>query len=83
MSNVAASVRPHFIGLPLRAWAYALRIWLAMTAALYAGFWLQLGTASSAAVTVGILALPTITVAISCERVLLGLGGLFARGTRR
>ncbi|WP_244936700.1 FUSC family protein [Methylobacterium currus] len=43
---------------PLSAWAYALRIWLAMMLALAAGFWLQLESASSAAVTVAILAQP-------------------------
>ena len=43
---------------PPSAWFFALRIWLAMVLALYAGFWLQLPTASSAAVTVGILAQP-------------------------
>jgi len=46
-------------GFPLSAWAFALRIWVAMMVALYAAFWLQLGSASSAAVTVGILALQT------------------------
>src|SRR5258705_7099326 len=44
---------------PLSTWAFALRIWAAMMVALYAAFWLQLESASSAAVTVGILALPT------------------------
>jgi uncharacterized membrane protein YccC len=46
-------------GFPLSAWAFALRIWAAMLLALYAAFWLQLESASSAAVTVGILALQT------------------------
>ena len=46
-------------GFPLSTWAFALRIWVAMMVALYAAFWLQLESASSAAVTVGILALPT------------------------
>jgi uncharacterized membrane protein YccC len=46
-------------GFPLSAWAFALRIWAAMMVALYAAFWLQLDSASSAAVTVGILALQT------------------------
>jgi uncharacterized membrane protein YccC len=46
-------------GFPLSAWAFALRIWAAMVVALYAAFWLQLESASSAAVTVAILALPT------------------------
>ncbi|MEA1833835.1 FUSC family protein [Methylobacterium durans] len=40
------------------AWAFALRIWLAMMLALYAAFWLQLESASSAAVCVAILAQP-------------------------
>jgi uncharacterized membrane protein YccC len=48
-----------FAGFPLSAWAFALRIWAAMMVALYAAFWLQLESASSAAVTVGILALQT------------------------
>jgi uncharacterized membrane protein YccC len=40
------------------AWAFALRIWLAMVLALYAAFWLQLEGASSAMVCVAILAQP-------------------------
>ena len=48
-----------FIGLPLTAWGFAFRTWIAMMASLYAAFWLQLQSASSAAVCVGILALPT------------------------
>lgn len=40
------------------AWAFALRIWIAMMLALYAAFWLQLDSASSAAVGVAILAQP-------------------------
>src|ERR1700682_957687 len=46
-------------GFPLSAWAFALRIWAAMMVALYAAFWLQLESASSAAVTVGVHALQT------------------------
>ena len=46
-------------GFPPSAWAFALRIWAAMMLGLYAAFWLQLESASSAAVTVGILALQT------------------------
>src|SRR6266478_438508 len=46
-------------GFPLSTWAFALRIWAAMMVALYAAFWLQLESASSAAVTVAILALQT------------------------
>jgi uncharacterized membrane protein YccC len=59
--TVAQSVRrtATIAGFPLAAWAFALRIWAAMMVALYAAFWLQLESASSAAVTVGILALQT------------------------
>ena len=46
-------------GFPRSAWAFALRTWAAMIVALYAAFWLQLDSASSAATTVGILALRT------------------------
>src|SRR5882757_2885966 len=46
-------------GFPLSAWLFALRIWAAMMVGLYAAFWLQLESPSSAAVTVGILALQT------------------------
>ena len=41
-------------GFPLSTWAFALRIWAAVMVALYAAFWLQLESASSAAVTVAI-----------------------------
>lgn len=46
-------------GFSLSAWAFALRTWAAMMTALYAAFWLQLDSASSAAATVGILAQQT------------------------
>src|SRR6202140_3415395 len=46
-------------GFPLSTWAFALRIWAAVMVALYAAFWLQLESASSAAVTVAIRARPT------------------------
>ena len=48
-------------GFPLSAWAFALRIWAAMMVALYAAFWLQLESASSAAVTVAIPRLELLT----------------------
>jgi uncharacterized membrane protein YccC len=41
------------------SWAFAFRIWIAIVVALYAAFWLQLEAASSAAVCVAILAVPT------------------------
>src|ERR1700739_2023621 len=46
-------------GFPPSAWAFALRIWTAMMVALYAAFWLQLDSPSSAAATVGVLAMQT------------------------
>ena len=51
--------------IPVHIWAYALRIWLAAVTALYVAFWLQLGGASSAAVTVAILAQSTRGAALS------------------
>lgn len=51
--------------IPLHIWGHALRIWLAAVTALYVAFWLQLGGASSAAVTVAILAQPTRGAALS------------------
>src|SRR5713226_5305725 len=60
MALVRSVRRPATIaGFPLSAWAFALRMWAAMMVALYAAFWLQLESAASAAVTVGVLALPT------------------------
>jgi uncharacterized membrane protein YccC len=59
--TLAQSVRGTFTiaGFPLSAWAFALRIWAATMVGLYAAFWLQLESASSAAITVSILALQT------------------------
>jgi hypothetical protein len=37
-----------FAALPLSSWAFAVRIWLAVIAALHVGFWLGLEAASSA-----------------------------------
>ncbi|SCB09612.1 Uncharacterized membrane protein YccC [Bradyrhizobium shewense] len=48
-----------FAGFPVSSWAFALRVWLAMLLALYAGFWLELESPSSAALTVAVLTLPT------------------------
>lgn len=45
--NVSRTVT--IAGFPLSSWAFALRIWAAMMVALYAAFWLQLESASSAA----------------------------------
>jgi uncharacterized membrane protein YccC len=46
-------------GVPVSSWALAIRVWIGVVVALYAGFWLQLETPYSAAITVAILALPT------------------------
>jgi uncharacterized membrane protein YccC len=46
-------------GVPMGAWAFGIRIWLAVVVALLASFWLELEAPSSAAVTVAILAVPT------------------------
>jgi uncharacterized membrane protein YccC len=48
-----------FVGIPLQRWLYATRIWIATVVALATAFWLQLDGASTAAVTVSILALQT------------------------
>lgn len=48
-----------FAGIAFESWAFAFRIWIAIVVALYIEFWLQLDAASSGAVTVAILALPT------------------------
>jgi uncharacterized membrane protein YccC len=48
-----------FAGIAFGSWAFAFRTWIAIVVALYTGFWLQLDAASSGAVTVAILALPT------------------------
>lgn len=56
----AAAPRPRiFAGFPASSWAFALRVWLAMLLALYLSFWLELGSPSSSALTVAVLALPT------------------------
>ena len=59
MSVATALGTARLAGLPLPSWAFAVRIWIAVVVALYAAFWLQLESASSAAVCVGILAFPT------------------------
>lgn len=48
-----------FAGIPLQRWLYATRIWIATVVALATAFWLQLDGASTAAVSVSILALQT------------------------
>ena len=55
----ALSPPRHLLGIPAASLTFDLRNWLAMVLALYVAFWLQLDSVSSAAVCVGILALPT------------------------
>ncbi|KRR22581.1 FUSC family protein [Bradyrhizobium retamae] len=59
-TSAAAGSRPLvFAGFPGSSWAFALRVWLATLLALYVSFWLELESPYSAALTVGIVALPT------------------------
>jgi uncharacterized membrane protein YccC len=58
--TTAMITRPlSFAGAPVSAWAFGIRIWLAVVVALAASFWLELEVPSTAAVTVAILAEPT------------------------
>ncbi|HEY9343878.1 MAG TPA: FUSC family protein, partial [Inquilinus sp.] len=80
MSTVT-TLRPlSFAGVPLRSWAFGIRIWIAMVVALAAGFWLQLEAPSTAAMTVAILAAPTRGPALekACYRLLATALGVTA-----
>ena len=59
--SVTATAQPAFslAGLSVGAWAFAVRIWIAVCIALCMSFWLELEAPSSAALTVAILAEPT------------------------
>jgi uncharacterized membrane protein YccC len=58
--TTATITRPlSFAGAPLSAWAFGIRIWVAVVFALAASFWLELEAPSTAALTVAILAVPT------------------------
>src|SRR5215470_1892760 len=55
--TTATIARPSsFVGAPIDAWAFGIRIWIAAVVALAASFWLQLEAPASAAFTVAILA---------------------------
>ena len=57
--TTATITRPlTFAGAPVSAWAFGIRIWLAVVVALASSFWLELEQPSTAAVTVAILATP-------------------------
>ena len=58
--TIATITRPlSFAGAPASAWAFGIRIWVAVVVALAASFWLELEAPSTAALTVAILAAPT------------------------
>jgi uncharacterized membrane protein YccC len=58
--TAATIARPlGFAGAPASAWAFGVRIWVAVVVALAASFWLELEAPSTAALTVAILAAPT------------------------
>jgi uncharacterized membrane protein YccC len=59
MTTTAVERPLSFAGVPASAWAFGIRIWIAIVVALAASFWLELEVPSSAALTVAILALPT------------------------
>jgi uncharacterized membrane protein YccC len=59
MSTATITAPLTFAGAPASAWAFGIRIWIAVVVALAASFWLELEAPSSAAVTVAILAVPT------------------------
>src|SRR5271156_390155 len=59
MTTVSITRPLSFAGVPLRSWAFGIRIWIGVVAALAVSFWLQLEAAYSSAVTVAILATPT------------------------
>jgi uncharacterized membrane protein YccC len=58
--TTATITRPlSFAGAPVSAWAFGIRIWVAVVVALAASFWLELEAPSTAALTVAILAAST------------------------
>ena len=59
MSVTTALTPQHFAGVPFASWAFGIRVWIAVVVALYAGFWLELESPLTAAITVAILAVPT------------------------
>ena len=67
MSAVSAPAQSAFrvAGLPVSSWAFAVRLWIAITIALCTSFWLQLEAPFSAVLTVLILAEPTRGQALS------------------
>ena len=69
-----------FAEVPVGAWAFGIRIWLAIVVALAASFWLELEAPASAAITVAILAEPTRGPALekACFRLIATVIGVTA-----
>ena len=69
-----------FAGAPLSAWAFGIRIWVAVVVASAASFWLELEAPSTAALTVAILAAPTRGEALhkACYRLIATIIGVTA-----
>jgi uncharacterized membrane protein YccC len=79
--TTATITRPlSFAGAPVSAWAFGIRIWVAVVVALVASFWLELEAPSTAALTVAILAAPTRGQALdkACYRSIATLIGVTA-----
>jgi uncharacterized membrane protein YccC len=77
--TTATIMRPlSFAGAPVSAWAFGIRIWIAVVVALAASFWLELEAPSTAAITVAILAAPTRGQALdkACFRLIATLIGV-------
>ena len=77
MTTVAIARPLNVAGVPISAWAFGIRIWLAVVVALAASFWLELEAPSSAAITVAILAMPTRGLALhkaSCRAIATLIG---------
>src|SRR5262245_26556336 len=80
MTTAAITRSLTFAGVPATAWAFGIRIWIAVVVALAASFWLELEAPSSAALTVAILVAPTRGQALdkACYRLIATLIGVTA-----
>jgi uncharacterized membrane protein YccC len=80
MTTTAITPALTFAGAPGSAWAFGIRIWIAVVVALAASFWLELEAPSSAALTVAILAVPTRGAALekACYRLIATVIGVTA-----
>src|SRR6516165_5806115 len=80
MTTTAIDPPLTFAGVPASAWAFGIRIWIAVVVALAASFWLELEAPSSSALTVAILAAPTRGAALekACYRLIATFIGVTA-----